>query len=501
MKSPFAIAALSVVAAAALVACGGGGGGGGTSPGAGTGGTAQAQSVAVQTFITDNLATDYSKVWVTIKKITAVDGSGTEVTLLDATASPAVVNLSSLASIGQFMATVTIPAGIYTEVRVTLDNSVRLVSLDGATTTSAKFSSTAGDFIWHVRNVSIDASASGQIVLDFNLAKFTYDAATGLVTPTVELPKPSDAFQKFVAQKAEVHGTVVSVDTTARTLKIDDARLGKGIVVTLAKDAVLIAEADGKVLALGDLKAGDRIEIKGTVTPGATSADPVTILATAIHVEPAASAPVLRASGEGKVTAVAGPLVTVSLDEASFLPGSDSVVVDVSTAKFAHGKATDIVVGARIEFRGTVSGTGASAQVMAAVVDLDGAPSQAERDRDPGAGFALLEGAVTAIAADGTFTVTLPHAEGPLAAGAYTVNAAGAVFREGRASCLAVGIKVEAAGTLSGTALAAKVLELSGAGCNGQPHAGPPPAPPSGGASAPSGGASAPSGGASSPTH
>ena len=49
------------------------------------------------------------------------------------------VNLSSLAEVGQFLSTVTLPAGVYSQVKVTLGNSVRLVSLDGATTTVAKF--------------------------------------------------------------------------------------------------------------------------------------------------------------------------------------------------------------------------------------------------------------------------------------------------------------------------------------------------------------------------
>ena len=36
-----------------------------------------------------------------------------------------------------------------------------------------------------------------QLVLDFNLAKFTYDAASGLVAPTVEAPKPVSIDEEF----------------------------------------------------------------------------------------------------------------------------------------------------------------------------------------------------------------------------------------------------------------------------------------------------------------
>ena len=122
------ILTLSTAALAVLAACGGGGDSASTTP------TAAATSVTLQTYITDNLATEYSKVWVTLKKITATDSTGAVVTLLDATATPVVVNLSSLADVGQFMSSVTVPAGLYTQITVTLGNDVQLVSLDGATT-------------------------------------------------------------------------------------------------------------------------------------------------------------------------------------------------------------------------------------------------------------------------------------------------------------------------------------------------------------------------------
>src|ERR1700712_5604653 len=113
-----AILALQLAFASTLLAaCGGGGSDVAASPGAGTSG---AQSVPLQTYITDNLATEYTKVWVSIEKITAVDVAGAEVTLLDATGAPAVVNLSSLASVGHLIATADVKAGVYTEVRVTL---------------------------------------------------------------------------------------------------------------------------------------------------------------------------------------------------------------------------------------------------------------------------------------------------------------------------------------------------------------------------------------------
>ncbi len=465
MKIPHTLLALTAAAAAALTACGGGGA---STPGA----TAQASAVRVQTYITDNLATDYSKVWVTIKKLTVVDASGNAVTLLDASAAPVVVNLSSLASVGQLMSSVALPAGIYTEIQVTLGNSVQLVSLDGTTTTNATFDSTGTDFVWTVDKLSLDASTTGQIVLDFNLAKFTYDAATGLVTPTIDVPKPADAFKKFVREQAEVHGTVQSVDTTANTLTISDPRLGSNVVVSLAADAVIVDETTGQTVTLASLVANENVEIRGTVTPGATTADPVTVLASVIHVEPASSnAP---AHGEGTVSAVNGTLVTVNVSEANFLPGSNSIVVDIASARFEHGQASDITTGVTVEFRGTVSGTGSTAELLAQSIDVQGAPSAHERESNPGVHFTDLNGAVATLNADGTFTVDVTQPDGPYAAGTYTVDPAGAIYKEGNVSCVVAGAKVDAVGSLTGSTLAARYIEVPG--CSGQDASAPEPA-------------------------
>ena len=464
--------ATTVIAFAALAACGGG------SP-TPSGSTATISSASLQTYITDNLATDYSKVWVSIKKITAADSTGTEVTLFDAGPAPVVVNLSSLASVGQFLSTVTIPAGIYPQVAVTLDPSVQLVSLDGATTTNAKLTAGTAEYVWKMK-VDLDTSAAGQLVLDFNLAKFTYDAASSIVTPVIETPKPADAFAKFVRQQAELHATVTSVDATAGKITIDDSRLGKGIVVTLSADAVIIDERTGAVIKLTDLAVGARIEIKGKVTPGATTTDPFTVTAAVIHIEPAGSndaAPANRLHGEGTVTSVNKNLVTVKVAEANFLPGADTVVVDIISAKFAHGQINDVVAGAKVEFRGAPSGTGVSAAVLAAVMDVEGAGSDAEREKHPDQKFAAIHGTISQVNTNGMFTVTVANQEGPLVApGTYTIDPSKAEFEQGTSACVIANKSVDVLGALTGTTLLAKAIELPG--CHGQAHSEPPKPPP-----------------------
>jgi len=467
LSTSFMRLALAASASAALlVACGGGGGSTVEAP------TASPLSYQLQTYITDNLATEYSKVWVTIKKISAVDGAGTEVTLLDASASPVTVNLSSLADVGQFMSTVTLPAGVYAQIKVTIGNAVQLVSLDGTKTISARFNSTGGDQVLTLRDLDLNPANTGQLVLDFNLAKFSYDATTGIVTAVVERREAGEAFGKFIRQQADVHGSVTAVNASAGSFTVKDSRLGT-VVVTLAADATLINEQTQAKLTLADLTVGANVEVKGKVTPGATTADPSTVTASVVHVLPAgstgegtASAPRLR--GAGTVTAVSGAKITVSLTDANFLPSSNIIVVDTSSARFTHGQLSEVAVGASVRFAGKAAGTGTTT-VTATVFDLDGAssnPGNGEGKYSPG-----VIGKVATVTSSTAFTITVTAASTNVPAGTYTVDASKAEFESGTASCLVVGAQVKLRGTLSGSTLTATRIEIEG--CGGQKRSSP----------------------------
>lgn len=469
MKTPTIRTLATGACLALLVACGGG------EPPAPQ--AARPLMVTVQTYLTDNLTLAYSKVWVSVRRITALDGNGAEVVLLDAAAAPITVNLASLAAVGQFVSTVTIPAGIYRQVAVTLDNTVQLVSKDRTTTTDAKFAPTGTEFVLRVRDIELDASNPTQFVFDFDLERFTYNPATGLVTPVLKFPRPSEAFQKFVRQFAEAKGAVTAVDAATQTLTVNDPRLGPATVVRLATGAV-IAGPGRTMLTLADIRPGDRIEAKGVVTPGATTSAPVTVTTLVLEVRPAASGatptPALATvKAEGKVVSVSGALVTVAVEEANFLPGSNTVVVDVSQAQFSHGQASDLAAGVRVEFAGTVSGTGAAARVAATRVQIEGAATPKEREKMPLANFAALEGQVSSVAADGRFVVAVNTLRGPSTTAAttsLTVDPKHAVFARGNASCLAAGREVDVLGTIDTGVLQARLIRIEG--CSGQQPSG-----------------------------
>ena len=442
---------LSAAALATLVACGGGGGSTASSGG---------QQVAMSTYITDAVSDDYSQVWVGVLKITAIDTSGNEVTLFSSDTAQ-IYNLSSLDSVGQLMSQATIPAGTYRAVRVTLADEITLVDNNGASV-DAFFT---GDGSTKTLRVEIEynPAAENALVLDFDLARFTTSVNAGgqtIVSPII-VKRPKSDLRDFIRNQAEVHGTVVSVDTATNQVVVNDSRLGNGVVITLATDGVVVDETTRATTTLASLTAGMRIEAKGTVV-SSTDSTTATVQASVIKIEASniADTRANRARGEGTVVSYdsANKLLTVALNEASFLPDDREVVVDVTNARFAHGSTADLLVaGAEVSFKGSLNtASSATSDVIARVVDVEGASSDDDSSESQ-ANVNEVEGTVTAV--NGT-VVTVSTG-----AGTKTVETAGALIREGRSSCLVVGATLEAKGTLSGTTLAARVLEIKGGGC------------------------------------
>lgn len=437
---------LSAAALATLVACGGGGGG--------TASTGSA-TVAMNTYITDAVSDDYSQVWVGVLKITAVDTSGNEVTLFSADTAQ-IFNISSLDSVGQLLAAATIPAGTYRAVKVTLADDVSLVKVSDGSTVQAYFTGDGSTKTIRV-DVEYNAAAENALVLDFDLQRFTTTVnASGqtLVQPVI-LKRGKGDLKNFIRNQAEVHGTVTAVSDNSITL--NDRRLGNGVVLTLATDGVVVDEATRTTVSLSNITVGSRIEAKGVVTSSTDTAT-ATVAATVIKIESSNSGSVQdtdtnRARGEGTVVSYdsASKLLTLALSEASFLPSSQQVAVDLSNARFAHGTAAQLTAGTYVTFKGALN---TATSVIARVVDVEGAASALSN-----AGNVLSEVSGTITAVSGT-TVTLNTASG-----VSTVDTSGALVKQGRAACLAVGATLEAKGSLSGSTLSARVLEVSGGGC------------------------------------
>lgn len=448
LQATLAATLLCTAALGLLSACGGG-----SSSTAGT--TATAASTRVSTYITDNLTTDYAQVWVGIQSITAVDSTGTEVTLFTSaeTSGYSTYDLRSLASVGELMAAANIPAAVYQQIKVTLASDVTLVKASDSSTINAAFTSDGSDKVVRV-SVTFDATTNNALVLDFNLEKFTYDASTNLVTADVSR-KEGESLRSFKFHQGEVRGAVVSVDTAANTITVNDTHLGSATVLALTSDAVITKESDGSTVALADLATGTAVTARGTVTSTASDAN-VTVSVSAVTVKSSSASTVAanRYRGEGTISAISGSSVTLSLTEANFLPTSASITLDVSNAKYRHGQLSDLVAGGSLQFQASYDST--ADRYIANLVDVAGA---AAASRTTGATHpSKVEGIITAIS-NSQWTVSMTSSAYGVAAGTYTVDVSNAYIK-GSTSCQAVGSTIEARGTLTDTTLTARMVKV-----------------------------------------
>jgi len=219
----------------------------------------------------------------------------------------------------------------------------------------------------------------------------TRDAATGAITATRIEPKPA-------AAGFRLKGTIASLDTTAKTFTIGAATISYANVAALP----------------ANLANGMPVKVRLQTTPVAGVWLATRLEAIHPHVGDANEAEI-----EGTITAFTST--------ASF--SVNGIPVDASNATFPDG-TTGIVLGAHVE----VHGTSSNGTVVASRVEVE------DHARRHAEGFEL-HGAITAIDTTAqTFVlrgVTVAYGD------------AGVEFRNGTAAQLAVGVRVEARGTLS----------------------------------------------------
>ena len=189
---------------------------------------------------------------------------------------------------------------------------------------------------------SLDPPTSGQLVLDFNLAKFTYDATHGPRDAGRRGAAPCRCVRQVRAPAGRPStASCAGVDVAGRHARPSTTRASAtGSSSRSRPTPSSSTPTTGASVSLAASRVGAHVEIRGIVTPGATTADPVTRRRLGrSHRGALRPVAVQTVGGAGKVSAVSGNLVTVALDQASFLPGANSVVVDIAAAQFTHGQA------------------------------------------------------------------------------------------------------------------------------------------------------------------
>lgn len=356
-----------------VAACGGGGGDGSTTSGSG------ANSATVSAFLTDNLAVDYSEVWVTVYGVTAENTASQTVTVFDDAAGK-VVNLATLVNIGELLNTVALPAGRYDDFTVTLANTIQLVSKTGVTST-ASFGATGDRATIRVDgDLNVASGQATSFALDFDLARFTLNSTTNVVTPVV-VYKDRDDVSRFSASNAEIEGVIQSVGGGSFTI----VPRNSGVAVTVNYDSATLLYDDETRRILTDaatLAPGIQVEVDGDFDQSR-----LVLTASRISLEdedigaPGSSANRLM-EVEGVVQSFDGSTLVVDVRDADFLPPANTLTIaNVTNAAFHESSLAQLQAnGQWVELTGLWDGVTFTAVVVE--IDSDSDESAAENDDD-----------------------------------------------------------------------------------------------------------------------
>lgn len=466
--------ALAVLLVPALIAgCGGGSGGDGS--GSGTAGTA-----SVSLYVTDDLTTQYSHVWVTLLKAEVVGPSGA-VTLYDDNEGRT-IDLTTLSGNGlarfALLAQTQIPAGEYTTAKFTFKNELSLVPTGGTEAVTRTFKAATGDTA--VIPLSLTGSLSGKcnLVADFDLKNWTDDGTS--VSTVVKRHDGQGLGDKNRQNDNSLHGTVSGLTGTAPAYSFTITR-GASTVKVVTDAATAITSHDASTSPT--LANGARVEIIGAFDTTLNA-----VLATSVKVgDDAAQDHGARVEGAASAATESGFTLTVGGCD-GFIPKTTTVTVTLTDATvyrsrpgITYTKAeflAALATATRVEAEGTYDATSKtltakSVRIAQGTGGDDG--SGHGNNGEHGGNARPIEVRGTASAGDataGTLTLTAERWQGQSLKPGATLSVATDATTTYRASgdatltaaeffaALGATTKIEVRGTLSGTTLAAKRIRV-----------------------------------------
>ena len=332
-----------------LAGCGGGGGTSSTSTGSG-GQTASAVPASLNVYVTDAFSDQYKQVLVTLYKIELTTDGTTYQTVYSDTAGQT-INLSSLASMTDLLATVNVPAGTYTSARITFGDHFTLVAQDGTSTSVAVDPTvgTAANGMVALTVATPTKCVSGQssaLFLDFKLAEFTL--VGNVLRPQVG---PGDPAQNGAKPcNGQLGGTIANL--IAGTSFDLQGMNGRTVKVLLTATTATVSGQTGAAVTLAN---GQNVRVEGTF-----SAATQTVTATTVTLNDYTSTPHERANGTvASVNAGAGSVVlTVQRADGIQPTGGTITVQTTSTTVFRKGRnqtgsLADVTAGNIVDVQGS----------------------------------------------------------------------------------------------------------------------------------------------------
>jgi|SRR5579884_151498 len=261
--------AATVLMVSALIGCGSGGSS--TSAAGGSGGGGGTRST-MDVYVTDGpggFRNAYSQVLVTLYQIQATTDGKTWQTLFSDT-NGMTLDLIHFSSVAELVDSALIPAGTYTQVRVTIGDHITLVPKGGGSSINAPVASASNISIANGQAVitinvptTVPPDQNSDLVVDFNLGGF--QLVNGQVAPDVTLA-PAPNFLTMT-HTARIAGTVSNLSSSGFTLT---TKHGATFTVTLPNSATIAsalwspAEQCGAPATLAN---GDLVAVKGSLEP------------------------------------------------------------------------------------------------------------------------------------------------------------------------------------------------------------------------------------------
>ena len=411
------------------------------------------RSGTVSVFITDDLTQDYSEVWVTLYQLVAEkehqeDQENHEVRLFKDPAG-LVVNLTTLAGVGELLSVVNIPEGTYNKFKIKLAKEVKLVKPNGDTETRPfRTHDNSADFavLKLNGNLVVTAGEVTAFAIDFDLSRFTINNE-GEVVPTLIFVK--ELKKEFKQAMGEVKGTITQITEEGFSLLTSDQT-----TINVSYNANVMVRDHTGFISTDDLKVGDRVEVEGSFDAETLSLEAIKIKLENSHddsmddgMDDSSDDGHDSPEAKGVITEITTNGFVLDLKDADFIPDSNTInVVLTDSTEFLRGSAEQLAVGIEVEVEGDLlNGT-----LTASSIEIEGAEcnDKAMDDDDAPHMYGEVYGSVSAVS-DTTVTISIAKLE-HLSADLGTelvVNLDSVFIKDGDSSDLVSGALVKVKGS------------------------------------------------------
>ena len=217
---------------------------------------------AVSIFVTDNVVTDYSAVWVKLINVSATDAKGNMVELFS-NPNGEVLNLKKLDNVARLINATRMPDGTYERFSVTLANDIKLIPLAGGEINATIAAGSGSQTISFDGFFKISSNDVSGFAIDFDLQAFTLDVASSRITPAIRYVDPQELLSLSTSY-AKLEGRVTRALSEGFAFVLEDN--GPEVEVLVETSTVIVGEVSGPTTK-DSIQPGVEVDVSGSYDP------------------------------------------------------------------------------------------------------------------------------------------------------------------------------------------------------------------------------------------